>query len=421
MTPIGELVLDALRAHPHRVAFVHAGTALSYRDTEERVLGLVELLAKLPPGDTVVQIRRNDPLQWLVNAACYVAGCRSAAIPPGTLSEAGIAERLDLIGAATVLTDVDIPAPGGPVAVASADTVVRLAFTSGTTGPVKGVELSSGALGAVAIMLRDTLPWPDHPRVLCPEPVSGGFGNMVAPTLSLGGTFIIPERSDVDSVLDAVIEYHPTVLMMMPPVLRAVLNHPRSGGVDWSDVTLVIYSGASLTSDEVDRAHVLFGEVLCQVFGQVEVPKTIAWSSPADHGGDRRSSLGRPFPGTEIRISGPDGTPLPAGHAGELWVRGPNTASSYAFPPGSPVHDGWLRTGDVCRFDDDGYLHYVDRVQHVLRVGGAYVCPADIEAEILARTGRPIGVLAAGPETVRFVPGGLPRDVMGRIDRRRPE
>jgi acyl-CoA synthetase (AMP-forming)/AMP-acid ligase II len=345
--PIGELVLDALRAHPDRVAFEHAGTTLSYRDAETAVLGLVELLAKLPPEDTVVQVRPNDPMQWLVNAACYVAARRSAGIAPGTPD---LADRLERIGPATVLTDVDVPAPGGPVDVAPPDAVVRLGFTRGTTGPVKGVELTSGALGAVASMLRDTLPWPQRPRVLCPEPVSGGFGNLVLPTLLLGGTFAIPDRSDVDGLLAAVEAHRPSVLLLMPPTLRALLDHPRT--VDWSSLELLIYSGTSLTGEEIDRAHARFGPVLCQLFGQVEAPKTIAYSTPADHLGPHRSSLGRPFPGIEITID----------EAGELWVRGPNIARSYAFPPGSPVRDGWLRTGDLCRLDD-GYLYHVGRAR----------------------------------------------------------
>ncbi|GAB3467428.1 AMP-binding protein [Actinophytocola sediminis] len=355
MTPVGELVLRALRAHPDRIAFRHGETALSYRDAQELVSGLVELLDQ----DTVVQVRRNDPLQWLVTAACYVAGHRSAGIAPGTLTDAELAERLARIGPAQVLTDTDlaVPVPSGhPVAVAPADTVVRLAFTSGTTGPAKGVELTSGALGAVATMLRDTLPWPARPRVLCPELVSGGFGNMVVPTLLSGGTFTIPEKSGVDGLLAAARATRPTVLLLMPPGLRAVLDHPGAADVDWSDLGLVVYSGTTLTGEEIDRAHALFGEVLCQVFGQVEVPKTIAWSAPADHLGPHRSSLGRPFPGIEVRVD------APPGQAGELCVRGPNTARAYAFPPGSPVRDGWLRTGDVCRLDD-GHLYHLGRVR----------------------------------------------------------
>lgn len=347
MTPIGQLVLDALRAHPDRVAFEHAGTTLSYRDAETTVLGLVELLAKLPPEDAVVQVRPNDPLQWLVNAACYVAGRRSAGIPPGTPD---LTDRLDRLGPATVLSDVDVPAPGGPVEVAPADAVVRLGFTRGTMGQVKGVELTSGALGAVATMLRETLPWPDHSRVLCPELVSGGFGNLVTPTLSRGGTFVIPDQPDVDGLLDAVEAHRPSVVLLMPPTFRALLGHPRA--IDWSGLELLIYSGTSLTGDEIDRAHALFGPVLCQVFGQVEVPKTISYSTPADHLGPHRSSLGRPFPGTEIRLD----------ETGELWVRGPNIARAYAFPPGSPVRDGWLRTGDLCRVED-GYLYHEGRVR----------------------------------------------------------
>ncbi|WP_156096207.1 class I adenylate-forming enzyme family protein [Amycolatopsis jejuensis] len=357
-------------------------------------------------------MRPNDPLQWLVNAGCYVAGRRSAALPPGS-------EVDPRIGPALVLS-ADVPIGEAPdsVAVAPSDAVVRLAFTSGMTGPAKGVELTSGALGAVALALRDTLPWPERPQVLCAESVSGGFGNMVLPTFLLGGSFALPDEPGVDSFLDAVVAGRPTVLMMMPPILRAVLNHPRADSVDWSSVELVVYSGASLESSEVDRAHAVFGEVLCQVFGQVEVPKTIAYSTPADHRGERRSALGRPFPGTEIRLCGPSGTEVPAGQAGELWVRGPTIARSYAFPAGSPVHDGWLRTGDVCRMDSAGYLYYVDRVQYAIPLGDSYLCPSDLEERVFSLTGQVVSAATTEDSSVRFVPGAPPRDVMGRPDRR---
>ncbi|GAA1021694.1 hypothetical protein Aple_072610 [Acrocarpospora pleiomorpha] len=388
MTAIGGLVLDALRARPCLIAFRQGGAELTYREAERLVLGVADTLAGsgLRPGDTVLQVRPNDPLQWLVNAACYVAGLRSAALPPGALRGATLAERLDLVAPDAVLaepgdqdldawlrarpeirvlTDRDLTAalePGPDPAPAPASAVVRLAFTSGTTGPVKGVELSGGALGAVATALRDTLPWPEQPRVLCPESVSGGFGNMVLPTLMLGGTFVLPERSGTDALLAAAAEHRPTVLMVMPPALRALLAHPE--GHHWSSLALVVYSGTSLTGEEIDRAHALFGEVLCGVFGQVEVPKTIAWTSPADHLHPRRRfSLGVPFPGTEVRVCGPGGGDLPAGQAGELWVRGPTIARAYAFPAGTPVENGWLRTGDVCRRDADGRLYYVSCVQ----------------------------------------------------------
>ncbi|MFF5246993.1 class I adenylate-forming enzyme family protein [Streptosporangium sp. NPDC000095] len=447
MTAIGDLVLDALRARPDHVAFLHGGAGLTYREAERLVLGVADTLAGagLQPGDTVLQIRPNDPLQWLVNAACYVAGHRSAALSPGALRGAALAERLDLVAPDAVLTepgdpDLDawlrarpevrvltdrdlrvltdrdltatVTAAGEPgVAVpapAPASAVVRLAFTSGTTGPVKGVELSGGALGTVATVLRDTLPWPERPRVLCPESVSGGFGNMVLPTLMLGGTFVVPERPGPEALLEAAVRHRPTVLMAMPPALRALLVHPGAAGHDWSSLALVVYSGASFTDEEIDRAHALFGEVLCGVFGQVEVPKTIAWTRPADHLDPRfRSSLGVPFPGTEVRVCGPDGRDLPAGQPGELWVRGPTTARGYAFPPGTPFESGWLRTGDVCRRDAHGRLHHVNRVQDVLRTGDAYVCPSDLEAVVSRHIGHPAAVVPTGPGGVAVLVEGV--------------
>jgi acyl-coenzyme A synthetase/AMP-(fatty) acid ligase len=349
----------------------------------------------------------------------------------------------DVAGWRNLRRDLESQSAAATVEAAPPSSVVRLAYTSGTAGEVRGVLLSSGALCAVATLTMAQLPWPDQPSVLCPELVSGGFGNMVLPTLARGGTFIMLERFDAATLIDAVRRHRPNTLMMMPPALRALMNHPSAGEANWSSIKLLCYSGAELHPAEIDRAQALFGPVLCGIFGQVEVPKTIAMTTPADHASPnvrRRTSLGLPFPGMTIQIQDLAGNRLPAGVAGELCVRGPSIMTGYLDPryDASAFRDGWLRTGDVCRIDETGRLHYLNRLQDVLVVDGAFVCPADLEDEIAATTGLTTAVVKTGPvDAVLFVEGTgnkhlplpqapirrvvttpeLPRNVMGRVDR----
>nr|BFE59576.1 hypothetical protein GCM10020063_041020 [Dactylosporangium thailandense] len=443
--PIGDVIRTALRRYPDRRAFVCGSQELSYAEAESLIARVIGLLRDngVHAGDTVVQVRCNDPLQWLVAAACFVAGFRSTSLPPdaarlraarpaavlvGAALTAQLAEARDADPSVRWWCDGDVPGwrdlhaeldrrveARVPMS-APAESVVRLAYTS---RGVKPVELSSGALCAVSTLTLAQLDWPPAPRVLCPEQVSGGFGNMVVPTLVRGGTFIMLERFDVGALLDVVRRERPDVLLLMPPSLRALLSHPDVREADWSSLRLLCYSGAVLRPDEIDRAHDVFGPVLCGIFGQVEVPKTIAMATPSDHLSTdprRRTSLGLPYPGMSVEIQDGQGRAVARGVAGELCVRGPTLMTGYATTAAvaDPFRHGWLRTGDVCRMDEDGYLHYRNRLEDVLTVGAELVCPADLEDLVRSTVGHPAAVVKVGPDAVTVFVAGAPGDAVLR-------
>ncbi|MFN2523915.1 MAG: class I adenylate-forming enzyme family protein, partial [Mycobacteriales bacterium] len=133
-------------------------------------------------------------------------------------------------------------------------------------------------------------------------------------------------------------------------------------------------------------------------------------SQPA--GGRRVGSVGKPVTGVDVRIEAPDGTVLPAGEDGEICVRGPVLMTGYWQSPEATEHavkDGWLRTGDIGHYDEDGFLYVVDRIKDLIIRGGFNVYPRDVEDVLLAH---PAVVAAAvvgkpdpklGEEVVAFV------------------
>lgn len=455
--PIGDILLTALRRYPDRVALVAGDDRVTYDEAERTIARLVALLTDegLVPGDSVVQVGRNRPIQWLVTAACYVGGFRSASLPFDGVDPEVLRDRLAEARPRAVVADVGatevlgtIRADGDGVAwwcdapasgwrdltadaaardeskvhvVAPGDTVVRLAYTSGTTtGRPRGVRLSSSALAAVATITLAQIDWPTAPRVLCPEAIGGGFGNMVVPTLSRGGTFIMLDGLDLPALAETVREWSPSVLMMMPPALRALLAHPRTSTIDWSGIELVGYSGAVLDDAEIETAHAMFGPVLCGIFGQVEAPKTIALLAPADHVSpavDLRRNLGRPSPGMIVQVQDRHGREVAPGVAGELCVRGATVMEGYLDDrhDAAAFRDGWLRTGDVCRFDASGLLHHVDRVMDVVQVGEELLCPSDLDEAITGGGHGPAAtVVLEGGSVAVFLGTGADEDgVMG--------
>lgn len=366
---LGELVVRALRRYPDRTAFVSGELRWSYARTAALVGRAVAALDRLGlrPGDTVLQVAGNRPEQWCVQAACALAGLRSAGVPPGPDAD----ERAALAawcGADLVLTDADLDgllpdedvAPAAPLACrADPGDVVRLAFTRGTTGPRKRVLLSGRALAAAALFQLVDGEWPSRVRLLCAEPVSGGFGTMVLPALLRGGTVVLAPDAGPATVAAALAAHRPTVAHLLTANLARLL---ASTAPDLSSLHTLAYSGGPLPDPVAALERV--GPVLVQVTGQTEVPKALAVLGRGDHP-PAPSDPCVPFSGMRVAVLDPDGAPVADGGPGELCVRGPAVMSGYADDPDRTARTGrggWHHTGDRARLDARGHLHLLGRL-----------------------------------------------------------
>jgi fatty-acyl-CoA synthase len=408
MAPIGELIVRALSRHAGRVAFragPHGERAVHYDECAHSIacaLGLFDAL-DLKPGDTVAQFAENTPEQWCATAACYLAGLRSVSLHATLTSENGQAALLDSADAKVFIGersfDERLPAyrarakrvahwfsheAGGTLPSfwqaaaafggtplrnrAAPEDIVRLGLTRGTMGPRKGVLLSARALAATAMIQLADGGWPTEPTVLCAEPIGGGFGNMVLPTLLLGGTMVLQQGFEPTRYVNAVQRHRPSVAMMLPGVLLKLLDAPEAAAADWSSLQLLVYSGGSLSTERIAQAHRLLGQVLCQVHGQTECPKAFSLLRPHEHASPDESvclSLGMPCTGMQAAILHDDLSPCAPHVVGELCVRGPAVASGYWRQPELTAHalrGGWWHSGDRCFVDARGYLHFVERM-----------------------------------------------------------
>jgi fatty-acyl-CoA synthase len=487
---VGEMIVTALHRYPGRVAFVSGGRTVTYTELAHAIGRAQAWLDRLdlPEGAAVIQFSRNCVEQFVLMAACYLGGYRSVTLQSGlhpvdvqarqvarclpgiVVADVAHADRVRAIAArldhAPRLVWVDAGDPGGyawetgadgpwPEHRAVPETVVRIGFTSGTTtGEPKGVLLSSRALGALTLANLADGDWPADPCVLCTEAIAGGFGNMIMPTLVRGGRFIVAEGG-AEAWFDAVERWRPNAAFLMPWSVRQVVDHPRAAGADLSGLKLIGYSGAVLPDAVMDRALALFGPVLSQIYGQTEFPKALAVLTQADHrDGDRQRlrSLGQAYSGTSLALFDDAGDPVAPGAVGELCARGPAVFSGYLADPdrtGAAWRDGWYRTGDLCRCDGHGYLHFVDRRDDRIAVPAGWLLPGAIErdlravpavrdAAVLGAAGAVAVLLAGGdgdqavasaavatlrrhgyhgPVRIAWVPA-VPWSIIGRLDRR---
>jgi long-chain acyl-CoA synthetase len=176
--------------------------------------------------------------------------------------------------------------------------------------------------------------------------------------------------------------------------------------IDLSSLRSVLSAGQRLDPDLQRRFEIRFGVPILQTYGSTEIGHVAGWTGADLKAGRwRPGAVGRIYPGVEVEVRSDDGTVLPAGSSGEIWVRSKVT-SGYADGEGSDLIDdqGWVRSGDVGTVDEDGVLMLVGRRREMIKTGGFQIWPAELE-----------DVLREHPEVADIAVVGVPDDRMGEI------
>jgi long-chain acyl-CoA synthetase len=284
--------------------------------------------------------------------------------------------------------------------------VALLQYTGGTTGTPKGAMLTHRNLVANALQARAWFPCLREEKevFLGAVPLFHAYG-LLGHFLAVTGaaeTVLLP-RPKPDVVLEALHRFRPTLFPGVPTLYAGIVDHPRVGDYDLRTGTQCLSGAASLPASLVERFEALTGGRLVEGYGLTE-------TSPLTHGnplhGERRvGSIGVPVPGTDARIVDlTTGEPLPPGREGELEVRGPQVMLGYWNRPAETaetMHDGWLRTGDICRMDEDGWFYVVDRRKEMIDASGFKVVPREVEEVLLMHPAVGEAVVAGVPDAYR--------------------
>jgi long-chain acyl-CoA synthetase len=272
------------------------------------------------------------------------------------------------------------------------DEPAAISFTGGTTGKPKGVVLSHRNLLANAQHnLVATGHRPDDVFLhCCPMFHAAGVANIFAAAW-VGAEHVVIPRFDPAMAVAAIERHGVTHAILVPTMLGMLLDHLETSPGDLSSLRNLQYAASPISPDLQRRAVEALDCELAQFYGLTEAAPTVSHLSPEDHArgvaGEepqrtRLASIGVPVPGVEAEVRHEDGRPAATGATGELWVRGPNVMTGYWNRPEASAEalvDGWLRTGDVARTDDDGYLYLVDRVKDVIVTGGENVFSVEVE------------------------------------------
>lgn len=477
LVPIGALLDGAARRYGDRVALVHHDDVVTYRQLWQEACGVAHALVErgIRPGD-VVAVHLPNRLAWpIAYHGILLAGGTVAFASPALPRDLLDAQLADAGAAAVVSMDpslenvittdgrhLDLPVSehtGPPwVELDPAVALAHLAYTGGTTGRSKGVELThanvvanvlqyvSATAGARpapdvegGITVEQTSPPEQHPVRLGESvslAVAPWFHAMGANGLTIGlvtgTTAVVQDRFDPGTYLADVERHRATTLTGAPAMYHALLGHPDATTRDLSSVRSVTSGASPMAVAQAERIGALMPEaIVLEGYGLTEATMGLC-VSPSERSALRRvGTVGAPVANTEIVLlpvetGRPGDEPVAVGERGEIWARGPQVMQRYHQRPDETavsLVDGWLRTGDIGVLGEDGFLAVVDRAKDMLLYKGYNVFPRELEELLVrrpeVRTASVVGLQddAVGelPTAAVVLVPGAPDDAVGEI------
>jgi long-chain acyl-CoA synthetase len=285
------------------------------------------------------------------------------------------------------------------------DTAVIL-YTSGTTGKPKGAELTHANLHRNATVSRSLFDFDENDTLLGALPLFHSFGQTCCMNAAagIGACLTMIPRFDPAKALEILERDKVTAFSGVPTMYNAMLHHPDRESRDTSTLKLCS-SGGSAMPEEVMRAfEEAFGCKILEGYGLSETSPVASFNHPDKE--RKPGSIGTPIEGVEMKVIDDEGNDVEQGEVGEIAIRGHNVMKGYWNRPEATEEaidaDGWFKTGDMAKVDEDGYFFIVDRKKDLIIRGGYNVYPREIEE-----------VLYAHPAVEEAAVIGVPHDELG--------
>jgi fatty-acyl-CoA synthase len=415
LNPLADRIAARIERRGDAPALVYGPQTLSYR-----ALGALIAAARaelrhddVPRGGCVGWLGLNSPAMLAMLLACAHEGAVFVPLNwrlapaelalivrhAGLIVLKGTAEMAPL--RLQVLAQVAASDPAEPARPGD----VMLVYTSGTTGEPKGAMHTQAGMVANLDAAITVQGLGEADRVLAVLPLFhvGGLCIQTLPALAVGATVNLHARFDPAAWLADVAGWRPSTSLLVPAVMRALVEHPSWPETDLSSLRFV-NSGSQVVPPNLIEAFHQRRVPVAQVYGSTETgPFSIALRP--DDALARAGQSGWPAPGVQARLVDAAGQAVAAGQVGEIQLKAANLMRGYhRLPPGSGFDDGWFATGDLAQIDGDGCYTVVGRSRELIISGGENIHPAEIE-----------NLAAAWPGVAEAVVVGLPDERWGEV------
>ena len=404
------------RTQPDRVACVDlaSGRRWTYRALDEaiqRAVGVLETGYGIEQGQRIATLARNSadllvlqqaamrlgaifvPLNWrLANAEqqAILADCD----PVLLLHDAALEMALPRgcvpieVAAFAAAVEAQAPAPRHPLPAGDAPSIIL--YTSGTSGRPKGVVVTEANAFATAVNFGVLGRVGNASVFLCDAPMFHVIGLItnLRPPLLQGGTVLISPGFDAGATNRRLAD--PTLgithYFCVPQMAKMLLDHPDFAPARWTSLTAIFTGGAPNPAADINW-WLARGIRMADGFGMTEAGTVLGMPVEAGRIAGKAGSAGLAAPTIGLRIVDDAGSDVAVGEPGEIWLSGPSITPGYWNRPEETARaftaDGWLRTGDIARQDDEGFVTLVDRRKDMFISGGENVFPVEIEMVLL--------------------------------------
>ncbi|MEY2478261.1 MAG: fatty-acyl-CoA synthase [Actinomycetota bacterium] len=401
--------------YPDRIALTDGdrGTDTTWRALDDRVGRLATGLTAglgLCRGDRVAVLADPHPDVFALQFACFRAGliftplnwrlaapelsyiCTDAGAAVMVHDDAWRALAMETAGTAGIKRCVEGGSldgdPMAPTLDNSLDDVCQILYTSGTTGFPKGAIGTFGTL--LWNMMNSSQPkglTAPGVHVYNPLPLfhAGGLNSTANPVLLNGGRVTTAARFDPAAALRAITDPDQAIthVALVPVMYQAIADQPGFADADLSNIRVAVVAGG-LAPVPLIRIYEEHGVLLEAHYGGTEMGPSVLALAPHERSLLEAGSVGKPVQHTAVRLVDDEGRDVDAGEEGEVWIKGPSVTPGYWGRDSAEFFtDGWFRTGDVARRDDDGFYFLVDRVKDMYKSGGENVYPAEVERLLL--------------------------------------
>lgn len=269
----------------------------------------------------------------------------------------------------------------------TAHDVALLQYTSGTTGLPKGVMLTHRNLESNGRMGEAWIQPGDDECIYSVLPLFHAYGMTLGVTIAAlcRARLVLFPTVDMGLITKAMKKTRPTILPAVPPVYRRLMDVAKEQGISLQGVRYAVSGAMNLPPELVAEWEEASGGYMVEGYGLTECAPLVSCNPLNDT--RRAGSIGIPFPSTDIRVVDPETLQdVPLGEEGELWVHGPQCFAGYwkreEDTQKTITADGWLRTGDIVRLDEDYFIQIVDRIKEVIITGGFNVSPTEVETAL---------------------------------------
>ena len=403
MNTINKYLTNSCKSTPEKLALIDNNSKFTFLELEEKVKKFSSFLNQFEEKSVISLLFENTSEFVISYLATINSGCIAHLIPTG-ISQSNLQKQISSAQPKLVLSSdshfskikeielenlvkakfSDVKEISSEIKTPSINDYAYLIYTSGTTSAPKGVPITHSSCDFSTKNIARTLQYSKNDIDLLPLQISHSFGlGCLHTSLFVGSTLVLQKNSDMTDILNSIKKYNVTTLAAIPSTLSNIISNCSNDSLNLlSNLRLIVTNSTFFPSETIRRLKsILKTGIVATYYGLTEASRSTFMIFDDDK---KLESVGRPSNGIQIKIHNENNDE----NIGEIWIRGPNVIDNYWKKEYSQnKSDDWLKTGDLGRFDVDGFLYILGRVDDLINISGEKVYPQEIERIVKVLSG----------------------------------